>query len=459
MSSAETEGLLERSQPVRRRSSWASRSSWRCWNSLGVVVAPVLDGQGGILAGFAQLAHDVARGGGGRALVHAHARGSLVDQVDGLIGQEAVGDIAGGKFGGGLEGFVGDRQAVVLLVRVLMPLRISIVSSMRGLIDHDRLEAAFERRVAFDVLAVFVQGGGADDLQLAARKRGLEDVRGVDRRTGRAGADEHVHLVDEEDRAGGLQFVDDPFEAFFKLAAVHRAGDQRADIELQDALAQQQGGHFAFDDALRQPFDDGGLAHAGLADEGRVVLRAAGQDLDDAFDLHLASDDRVEFAFLGLGGQVDGQLVHQGGLGLVFIFFLLASAPDGFGCRRRGLGGGLSGRRVGAGLLQDAAGLAADLLGGDAQLAQHFHPQPIGGAHQAEQKVFGADVVVPHAAGLVDGVLEHLLGARGKVDLTAAVLAEAAQAFDHLADAIGFQAQFAQYAPGDAAVFLDQAEQ
>jgi hypothetical protein len=35
--------------------------------------------------------------------------------------------------------------------------------------------------------------------------------------------------------------------------------------------------------------DDGGLAHAGLADQHRVVLSAAGQDLDDALDL-LAHD-------------------------------------------------------------------------------------------------------------------------------------------------------------------------
>ena len=39
------------------------------------------------------------------------------------------------------------------------------------------------------------------------------------------------------------------------------------------------------DDLLREPLDDGGLAHAGLADQHRVVLGAAGQDLDDALDL------------------------------------------------------------------------------------------------------------------------------------------------------------------------------
>ena len=37
-----------------------------------------------------------------------HSRGGLVDQVDRLVGQEAVGDVAVGQFGGGAEGVVGD---------------------------------------------------------------------------------------------------------------------------------------------------------------------------------------------------------------------------------------------------------------------------------------------------------------------------------------------------------------
>ena len=36
---------------------------------------------------------------------------------------------------------------------------------------------------------------------------------------------------------------------------------------------------------LGEALDDGGLADAGLAEEDRVVLGAAGEDLDDALDL------------------------------------------------------------------------------------------------------------------------------------------------------------------------------
>ena len=53
------------------------------------------------------------------------------------------------------------------------------------------------------------------------------------------------------------------------------------------------------DDPLGEALDDRGLADAGLADQDGVVLGAAGEDLDDAADLVVAADDRVELARLG----------------------------------------------------------------------------------------------------------------------------------------------------------------
>ena len=58
---------------------------------------------------------------------------------------------------------------------------------------------------------------------------------------------------------------------------------------------------------MGQAFDDGGFAHAGLADQHRVVLGAATQDLDHSADLLVAADDRIQFAFLG-GGRQEGKL-------------------------------------------------------------------------------------------------------------------------------------------------------
>ncbi len=54
-----------------------------------------------------------------------------------------------------------------------------------------------------------------------------------------------------------------------------------------------------------RPFGDGGLAHAGLADQQRIVLAAAAQHLDDALELVLAADQRIDLAGLGERDQVD----------------------------------------------------------------------------------------------------------------------------------------------------------
>ena len=67
------------------------------------------------------------------------------------------------------------------------------------LVDRHGLEAALQRGVLFDVLAVLVEGGGADDLNLAPGQGGLEDVGGVHAALGVARAHDVVDLVDDED--------------------------------------------------------------------------------------------------------------------------------------------------------------------------------------------------------------------------------------------------------------------
>ena len=139
-----------------------------------------------------------------------------------------------------------------------------MVSSTVGSFDQHFLEAALERGVLLDVLAVFVERGGADAMQLAARERGLEHVAGVHGAFGLAGADHGVQLVDEQDDLAFLlgEIVEHALQALFELAAEFGAGDQRAHVEREDALALEAFGHFAVDDALREAFDDGGLADA-----------------------------------------------------------------------------------------------------------------------------------------------------------------------------------------------------
>ena len=143
-------------------------------------------------------------------------------------------------------------------------------------------------------------------VQLAARQHRLEHVGRVHRALGGAGADHGVELVDEQDdlalRVGDL--LQDRLQPLFELAAVLRPGDERAHVEGDDAFVLQAFRHVAADDAAGQPFDDRGLADAGLADEDRIVLRPAREHLDHAADFLVAANHRIELAAAGQLGEV-----------------------------------------------------------------------------------------------------------------------------------------------------------
>ena len=97
-----------------------------------------------------------------------------------------------------------------------------------------------------------------------------------------AGTDDGVQLVDEEDDLSlrRRDVFEHGLEPLFELAAIFRAGDQRAHIERHDPLVLQAFGNVAANDALRQTLDDGRLADAGIADQHRIVFGAPRQALE-----------------------------------------------------------------------------------------------------------------------------------------------------------------------------------
>ena len=216
---------------------------------------------------------------------------------------------------------------------------------------------------------------------------------------------------------------------------------------MENAFAQQRSWHIAINDTLRQAFYDGGFSHAGFADERGVVFVAPRQDLDDAFDFHFTANDGIQFFLFGQGGEINGQLVDHWGFGRT----RLASSPAALrSCRP-------STRR--AALLQYAAGLAPNLLGGNAQFAQHIEGNALAVAHEAEQQMLGADVMVAQATGFFEGKFEYLLGAGREVNLAAFMLAGAGESLDNLFHAGRLETQLAQNTGGHAAFFANQTEQ
>ena len=244
------------------------------------------------------------------------------------------------------------------------------------------------------MLAILVQRGGADAVQLAPRQGRLEQVRGVHRPLPLAGPDQGVHLVDEQDhRPGGVGHLrQHRLEALLELAAILGPGDQRAHVERHQPLVGQALGHIAIDDAQRQPLGDGGLADAGLADQDRVVLGPPAQHLDAAPDLLVPPDHRVELALAGGLGQVAGVFVQR----VVIV-----------------LGAGAVG----------AAALAQVVDG----VAQRLRPHPGAGQHLGRlaalgqgdrgQHPLGADKAVAGLGGKLPGLVEDAGEALVHVDL------------------------------------------
>ena len=342
----------------------------------------------------AERAGHVGRGQPFPAL-HPLAAGRFIDEVDGLVGKAPEGQIALGQRHGGADGPVGDLQPVEALVFAADAGEDAAALGGRRLADRHRLEPPLERRVGLDAGAVFLRRRRADDADFAARQRRLENVRRVDRALGAARADDGVQLVDEqEDVAVLAALVDDFFQFVLELAAVFRTRDQRRDAERIDALAEQILRHAPLHDARGQPLDDGGLAHARLADEDGVVLGFPQKNADDAVQLGLAADERLDASLLRPRGQVDAVALDGG------------RAPPPLGAAHFGRGGAV-GRVVREHALQtgvqpfDVRPLGLDDAAAVAVLAQHRH-----------QQMLAADEAVSLAPAAHRGIQQQLFAQR-----------------------------------------------
>ena len=244
---------------------------------------------------------------------HAQTARGFVHQVDGFVGQEAVGDVAVGQRGSTDQSAVGDPHTVVQFILFLDAAQDRDRVFDRRFFDQKRLEPAGEGRVFFDVFAVFVERGGANAVQFAAREGGLDEVGGIHRTVGFTRADEDVHFVDEKDDfTGGIgDFAQHGLQAFLELTTIFRPRNQRAHVERHQRLVAKALGHVAVDDAQGEAFGNRGFTDAGLPDQDGVVFSAARQNLHGAADFFVAANDRVDLAVARRFGQVAGVFVER----------------------------------------------------------------------------------------------------------------------------------------------------
>ena len=99
---------------------------------------------------------------GHRVALHSQLGSGFVHEVDGLVGQETVGDVSVRKGYGGDDGIVLDTHLMVVFVAFLQSAQDADGRGHVGLVDHHALESAFQRLVLFKVFLVLVEGSGAD---------------------------------------------------------------------------------------------------------------------------------------------------------------------------------------------------------------------------------------------------------------------------------------------------------
>ena len=157
----------------------------------------------------------------------------LIDEVDCLVWQVAVGDVARTQACGGNERVVGERDAVVRLESRTQPAQYRDGVLYGRLLEPNRLEAALKRGVLFDVAPVLVGGGRADNLHLAAREGWLHDVGRIDTALRASRADDGVQFIDEEDDFALrlLDLVDERAQPLFELAPKLGTCDKARHIE------------------------------------------------------------------------------------------------------------------------------------------------------------------------------------------------------------------------------------
>ena len=258
-----------------------------------------------------------APGDGGVLQVQVGA--GLVNEVDGLVRQEAVGDVPLAQQHRLTQNAVGNLHPVVALIIGRNALEDLQGVLDAGLVHRHRLEPALQGRILLDVLAVLGEGGGADDLDLAPAQGGLEDIGGVHGPFGVAGTHDIVDLVDDQDHVAQLaDLVDEALHPGLELAPELGPRHQGGQIQQIDLLLPELEGHCAVGNPLGQALGDGSLAHAGLTDEAGIVLLAAVEDLDDPLDLLLPAHHLVQLAVPGPLAEVDAVAVQVLVLGRLF---------------------------------------------------------------------------------------------------------------------------------------------
>ena len=245
----------------------------------------------------------------------ACASAGLIEDVNCLVWQETVLDVAARKRNSSLDSSLGVVDVVVLLVAVL-----KTVDDRNGVVgvwlaDVDWLETPLKCSVLLDMFTVLFCRSCTDDLDFSTRQRWLQDGRGVDGALCGAGANDGVNLVNEEDVIlGFLQLSNNLLHAVLKLTAILGTSYQTCQVKRPDLLSAQNVRDVARSNELSQALNNSSLTNAGISQDKWVVLLAAGKNLHDTLNLAVTANDRVKLFICGKLSKVAAKLLQHGSI-------------------------------------------------------------------------------------------------------------------------------------------------
>ena len=351
----------------------------------------------------------------------ASASTSLIEDINCLVWQEAILDVAARKRNGSLDGSLGVVDVVVLLVAVL-----KTVDDRNGVVvvwlaNVDRLETPLKCSVLLDMFTILFCRSCTDDLDFSTRQRRLKDGCSIDGALCGACTNDSVNLINEEDVIlGFLQLSNNLLHAVLKLTAILGTSYQTCQVKRPNLLSAQDIRNIARSNELSQALNNGGLTNAGIAQDKWVVLLAAGKNLHDTLNLAVTTDDRVKLFICGKLSKVAAKLLQHGSI-VVCVRTHLTSAnrhakDAAFNAR---LCHTRTSRCIFWSLSNQLINGVSYRVARDTHGTQGIHSAAIALGHNAQKQVLSCNIALTVGHGFSVRVLKHAFCARSKRNVAA----------------------------------------
>ena len=247
----------------------------------------------------------------------AQPRCRLIKQVYRLIRQKTGGKIPHRKPNRRLQRLIGDEHFVVLLISRTQSLHDCQRLLLGRFLYQHALKASCQCAVLFNGLAVFRNGGGANDLQFSARQLRLHHISGVHSALRRADPHNGMDLINKQNDISCCRYLlNDRTDPFFKVAAVLGSSYHCRKIQRHNPFFRQCHRDSPLRNALRKPFYHRCFTNACLTDQAGIIFGTTGKNLQKPLGLPLSPDNRVESPLPCLLSQLPAKAIQHHTAGL-----------------------------------------------------------------------------------------------------------------------------------------------